>query len=297
MTRSQPPRAHDLLADRALVGLDDAEARALRELGADGDESYDLAAAAADLATLPVEPMPAAVAERVLAARLPRTLVGWVMPPPQLAAVPEPAAAPPATQAPAGPPISRAAPPPLGEPARAAMAWQPAPPSTASAVPLARRRGRPVVWLAAAATVVIAAGAWWLLHGRAAPTLAEARAELLATADTTRLDWKATPEATTASGDVVWSRSAQRGFMRFVGLPPNDPRKTQYQLWIFDRQRDQAFPVDGGVFDVTSTGEVLVPIAAKLRVDDATLFAVTVEQPGGVVVSKREHIVVTAARS
>ena len=55
--------------------------------------------------------------------------------------------------------------------------------------------------------------------------------------------------------------------------------------------------VDGGVFDVTSTGEVIVPITAKLRVDDATLFAVTVEQPGGVVVSKREHIVVAAAPS
>jgi hypothetical protein len=279
MTRSQPPRAHDLLADRALVGLDDAEAGELQELGADGDESYDLAAAAADLATLRIEPMPAAVAERVLAARHPRTLVGWVMPPPQLTAVPEPAAAP------------------LGAPAHAAMAWQPAPPPAASAAPLARRRGRPVVWLAAAATVVIAVGAWWLLRGRAAPTLAEARAELLATADATRLDWKATPEAANASGDIVWSRSAQRGVMRFVGLSPNDPRKTQYQLWIFDRQRDQAFPVDGGVFDVTSTGEVLVPITAKLRVDDATLFAVTVEQSGGVVVSKREHIVVTAARS
>jgi anti-sigma-K factor RskA len=85
--------------------------------------------------------------------------------------------------------------------------------------------------------------------------------------------------------------------MRFVGLAPNDPAKTQYQLWIFDRTRDQAFPVDGGVFDVTASGEVIVPITAKLHVDDATLFAVTVERPGGVVVSRREHIVVTAARS
>lgn len=48
------------------------------------------------------------------------------------------------------------------------------------------------------------------------------------------------------------------------------------------------------MFDVTSTGEVVVPITAKLRVGDDTLFAVTVERPGGVVVSRREHIVVTA---
>jgi hypothetical protein len=33
------------------------------------------------------------------------------------------------------------------------------------------------------------------------------------------------------------------------------------------------------VFDVTSTGEVIVPIAAKLRVGAAALFAVTVERP------------------
>lgn len=50
----------------------------------------------------------------------------------------------------------------------------------------------------------------------------------------------------------------------------------------------------GRVFDVTSTGEVIVPITAKLRVGDASLFAVIVERPGGVVVSRREHIIVTA---
>lgn len=255
MTRSQDPRTHDLLADRALHGLDDAEARELRELGADGDTTYDLAAAAIDLATLPIEPMPAGLAERVLAAPDPRTRAGRVVPAPQLAA---PTGARPARRRPA------------------------------------------ISGLAAVATLLVVAGAWWLLRGRAAPgpTPARGRAELLASAaDTTRLDWHATPEAASASGDVVWSPSAQRGYMRFVGLPPNDPARTQYQLWIFDRRRDQAFPVDGGVFDVTSTGEVIVPITAKLRVDDASLFAVTVERPGGVVVSKREHIVVTAARS
>jgi hypothetical protein len=47
--------------------------------------------------------------------------------------------------------------------------------------------------------------------------------------------------------------------------------------------------IDGGVFDAPSTGEVVVPITARLR----ALFAVTVERPGGVVVSRREHIVVT----
>jgi hypothetical protein len=54
--------------------------------------------------------------------------------------------------------------------------------------------------------------------------------------------------------------------------------------------------VDGGVFDVDrETGDVVVPITARLKVVEPTLFAVTIEKPGGVVVSKRERIVVTAA--
>ena len=93
------------------------------------------------------------------------------------------------------------------------------------------------------------------------------------------------------------SPGTQKGFMRFVGLAVNDPKQLQYQLWIFDKHRDQAFPVDGGVFDITPSGEVIVPISAKLPVGEPTLFAVTVEKPGGVVVSKRERIVVTAAPS
>jgi hypothetical protein len=132
----------------------------------------------------------------------------------------------------------------------------------------------------------------------AAPPSEDPEPELLATAgDAATLAWQATGDAAArgASGDVVWSPSQQRGYMRFRGLAPNDPKVAQYQLWIFDKLRDDRFPVDGGVFDVTSGGELIVPISAKLPVGDAALFAVTVEAPGGVVVSKRERIVVTAA--
>jgi anti-sigma-K factor RskA len=134
----------------------------------------------------------------------------------------------------------------------------------------------------------------------AATPPSQGRAELLASAsDAHALAWTATADAAAhgASGDVVWSNAQQRGYMRFVGLQANDPKAWQYQLWIFDRTRDEAFPVDGGVFDVSASGEVVVAISAKLRVDDASLFAVTVERPGGVVVSKRERIVVTAKPS
>jgi hypothetical protein len=131
-----------------------------------------------------------------------------------------------------------------------------------------------------------------------AKTAAEERTELLASAkDLTTLEWTATkdPNATGAKGDVVWSKTAQKGFMRFTGLATNDPTQLQYQLWIFDKNRPQETPVDGGVFDISATGEVIIPITAKLSVDEPVLFAVTIEKPGGVVVSKRERIVVTAA--
>jgi hypothetical protein len=82
--------------------------------------------------------------------------------------------------------------------------------------------------------------------------------------------------------------------MRFRGLPVNDVQKETYQLWIFDKTQDKATPIDGGTFDVTSDGEVVVPINAKLKAQEPVMFAVTVEKPGGVVVSKREKIVALA---
>jgi len=113
----------------------------------------------------------------------------------------------------------------------------------------------------------------------------------------TKLTWSTTNDSASlgASGDVVWSASQQAGVMRFAGLMPNDRRRWQYQLWIFDKRRDQRYPVDGGVFDIPSGGgDVLVPIHARVPVGEAVLFAVTVEAPGGVVVSTRERVALLA---
>jgi anti-sigma-K factor RskA len=123
------------------------------------------------------------------------------------------------------------------------------------------------------------------------------RAELLERApDVVRVAWTKTedPAAANAEGDVVWSDSRQEGFMRFRGLAPNDPTRTQYQLWIFDVERDERYPVDGGVFDVRADGETIVPIRAKLRVAHPRLFAISVERAGGVVVSGRERLPLVA---
>jgi anti-sigma-K factor RskA len=77
-------------------------------------------------------------------------------------------------------------------------------------------------------------------------------------------------------------------------MPVNDPGEAQYQLWIIDPERD-THPVDGGVFNVSSSGEVIIPVQARLPVDRPTTFAITLEKPGGVVVSAGPLLVVASA--
>lgn len=120
-------------------------------------------------------------------------------------------------------------------------------------------------------------------------------------ADAATLDW--TPltheSAQGLAGRVTWSDARNEGYMTFRGLAPNDPKVTQYQLWIF-RGTDlgaEPHPIDGGVFDVPASGEVVVPIDAKLAVGRAATFVVTVEPPGGVVVSDRSKLVALAQRA
>jgi hypothetical protein len=130
------------------------------------------------------------------------------------------------------------------------------------------------------------------------PTAAEERAALLAKSDSLKISLGATkdPAAAGLSGDVVWDPVTQRGFLHFTGLAANDPAVHQYQIWIFDAGRDKRYPVDGGVFDVpANASEVVIPIRATLMVRKPAAFAVTVEKPGGVVVSGREHVVALGA--
>ena len=117
--------------------------------------------------------------------------------------------------------------------------------------------------------------------------------------ETVAVSWAAGPTAgdQPATGEVVWSPPEQAGVMRLVDLPVNDPTVEQYQLWIFDAERDERYPVDGGVFDVRQAGESFVPFRPRVPVSEVTLFAVTVEQPGGVVVSDRSRLPVLASVS
>lgn len=174
-------------------------------------------------------------------------------------------------------------------------------------------------WWAAAACLVLAVAGWYpRLAGQAdvAPVVAEApppppaltpaqqREALLARGSVIRAEWTQTPEpsARELAGDVVWDPATQRGFMRFRNIPANDPRLAQYQLWVVDAartERQQPQPVDGGLFNVspaaaTADGDVIIPFEARLPVGKPAAFAVTIEQPGGVVVSKQEHVLALA---
>jgi len=97
------------------------------------------------------------------------------------------------------------------------------------------------------------------------------------------------------SGDVVWDNERQHGFLRLQGFAANDPHAVRYQLWIFDAGRDDRYPVDGGVFDVPVGRDVVViPVKPAVQVSRPAAFAVTVERPGGAVVSTRDQVVAIA---
>ena len=191
--------------------------------------------------------------------------------------------------------------------------------ASATSAPRANRYGS-YGWLAAAACLVLAIFGWERspspqvapvaevpapsppiaqpLPQPPPPTPAEERAALLAKSDSLKIPLTATkdPAAAGMSGDVVWDPVTQRGFLHFAGLAANDPAVHQYQIWIFDAGRDKRYPVDGGVFDVpANAAEIVIPIRATLLVRKPAAFAVTVEKPGGVVVSGREHVVALGA--
>lgn len=110
-------------------------------------------------------------------------------------------------------------------------------------------------------------------------------------------DFGGTESFSGMSGKVVWSDRLQEGYMTLTNLPANDPSINQYQLWMVDPSRDEK-PVDGGVFDIPSgQSTAVIPIRNSLIVKKPQAFVITLEQPGGVVVSKQETVVALAKAS
>lgn len=157
-------------------------------------------------------------------------------------------------------------------------------------------------WYVAAALVVIVSVTRLLPDAGLGPADANFREERAAlvnqAADLVTVPWNQSAEAgyENARGDVVWSDARQEGYLRITGLPVNDSARAQYQLWVVDASRD-VHPVDGGVFDIASDGELIIPVQAKLALKRPSAFAVTLEKPGGVVVSDGPMLLVASVGS
>lgn len=255
-----------LLVQRAVEGLDEAESRRLDHLLAAHPEIdaewVDRLVGELDAATLDgrEDPLPEALRRRLI-----ESVPGAV-----------------AERAPGGPP-RRGSDPVVADPSVARG-------------PARRRTPTAFAWGGWVAAAVVA-GLWFGRTGAPAPAAPLDFPAVAALSDAVVAQWEPGGHVTGSdvTGEVVWSASRQTGVMRLRGLAVNAPGEFQYQLWIFDRDRDERYPVDGGVFDVPAgTTEAEIAIHATLHVDDPSLFAVTVEPPGGVVVSDRERIATIA---
>ncbi len=282
MNEQEKVKMLELLSDKAVFGLSDAEFAELAELEKNfpefHDESLELSAAAIGMMNLDTnEPMPAHLrtkiasdAEQFFAARKATALT------------PEPQAK-------------------SEEEFQKAFAFEP----------------KKSIWnwlgwaIAAFACVALAINIWTTrlnstdiaknedpsptVTPKPVLTLAEQREQLLASAkDAVQTTWgDFNPKVPkNVQGDVVWSNSAQKGFVRFRNLPVNDKTKETYQLWIFDDNQKQ--PIDAGIFDANEAGEIIIPLDARLKVQKPKMFAVTAEKPGGVVVSPLEKVMAVA---
>ncbi len=167
-------------------------------------------------------------------------------------------------------------------------------------------------WAVAAAACIALAVNIWTNRSRPSPEIAQRpeviqtspvvelsaaqkREQLLASAsDMVQTTWTSAKNEKEVLGDIVWSNERQQGYMRFRGLPANDPNKESYQLWIVDETQNQKTPLSGGVFNVSADGEVVIPIDAQLKVKKPKMFAVSKEKTGGVVVSDPSRVVAVA---
>ncbi len=150
-------------------------------------------------------------------------------------------------------------------------------------------------WVAACASLLLTLGVFWLTpKSPLIPSASELDQVLAQTPAATRLNWQGMgdPRYENVGGYIRWDNQTQKGVMQLTGLPANNPAEAQYQLWIVDPERD-ANPIDGGVFDI-SDGDNLLAVDAKLQVINPKAFAITLEQPGGVVVSAGPLLVIAS---
>jgi anti-sigma-K factor RskA len=90
----------------------------------------------------------------------------------------------------------------------------------------------------------------------------------------------------------VWDNDRQDGVFIVHNLAPL-PSDKDYQLWIIDPKYPS--PVDAGVFRVDAQGNVRADFRAKLPIQTANKFAVTIEHKGGAAVPNTKAIVLAGS--
>ena len=278
MNENMDEKLRDLLADRATVGLSEEEASQLDELlgSLDEAESFELAAAAIALAETKMEPLPAGLEAKL--ARSADEYFGSAKEEIHESIHDQP------TQA-----FKWEEP----KPSRSFFDWF----GWAAAAMACVALGFTIFFYQDQITDLQARVGQLSATPTPSPSLAELRDRMkasggpIAQAEWTKGNVKETEGVT---GEVVWSDAEQKGYMTFRGLPVNDANLQAYQLWMFEDANLEPYPKDGGVFNVTANGEVIIPINAKLRTVNPKAFAITIEKPGGVVVSDRTKIALLA---
>lgn len=194
----------------------------------------------------------------------------------------------------------------------------------ADATPAAHRPvGAPatpwLAWAVAAGLAVVAVGALWQSAGLRAQLVAQAKRinELAVSAELARSEsadlrlavsrlresnrvanfrialldslLAAAPRAVAVS---VWDNDRQDGVFIVRNLAPL-PSDKDYQLWIIDPKYPS--PVDAGVFQVDARGNVRADFRAKLPIQTANQFAVTIEHKGGAAVPNTKAMVLAGS--
>ena len=270
-------RVQELLMLQATEGLSATDQAELRRFDADKSDIFDSVAAMVELSVSHTEAMPQDVADKILQAALATRAskqtdmstapavpaVAAVLTSKQLQAVPASASTGQAAQQ-AGQTKSRAS----VRPRAVSMyaGWACAAAAAAVALWSVRKNSdvRPPVERTAMAA--------WVDDAK--PTLTQSFGNA------------ANPAVT---GTVRWNAERQQGLLDVAALPSNVGSQQRYQLWIFDSSRDEKFPVDAGLFDVTAAQTKLV-FSPRVKVATATHFMITLDA-NGAVVSNRAHIV------
>ncbi|HEY4972374.1 MAG TPA: anti-sigma factor [Steroidobacteraceae bacterium] len=221
---------------------------------------------------------------------------------------PKPASAHPVHERPGSAPISIAASTPASAPLR-----------ESSALPISRPGSGWIPWAVAAALALLSGAFLWQSNGLRSQLSAQANRinELTTSAELARSEsadlrlavvklresnrlasfrialldslLAASPKTIAVS---VWDNDRQDGVFIVRNLKPL-PSDKDYQLWIIDPKYPS--PVDAGVFQVDAKGNVRQDFRAKLPIQAANQFAVTIEQKGGAAVPNTKAIVLAGS--